>query len=93
MIRIGIAGIAGRMGRLLAEEVRREPGAVLAGGIDRAASGDVAGDLLPDIAALAAASDVIVDFTHASAVRTHARALAAAGVAWVLGTTGLDARG
>ncbi len=90
MIRVGIAGIAGRMGRLLAEEVRATRDAVLAGGIDRAEPGDFAGDLLPDVAALAAASDVMVDFTHASAVRTHAKALAAAGTAWVLGTTGLD---
>ena len=82
---IGIAGIAGRMGRLLAEEVRAA-GATLAGGIGR---GDIAG-LLPDIAALAAASDVVVDFTHADTVEAHGPALAEAGTAWVLGTSGLS---
>ncbi len=86
MIRLGIAGIAGRMGRLLAEEARSTDGIVLVGGIDRVASGD---DLLDTIAALAAASEVVVDFTHASAVRAHGRALTDAGTAWVLGTTGL----
>ena len=88
---IGIAGIAGRMGRLLAEEVVAA-GITLVGGIDRAAAGAPEGvRVFPDIAALAAASDVVVDFTHASAVADHAGALAASGTAWVLGTTGLSA--
>jgi 4-hydroxy-tetrahydrodipicolinate reductase len=34
---------------------------------------------------------VVMEFTHASTVIPHARALAAAGTAWVLGTTGLGA--
>jgi 4-hydroxy-tetrahydrodipicolinate reductase len=88
---IGIAGIAGRMGRLLAEEVAAA-GATLVGGIDRPGVAPPPGVVsFPDIAALAAASDVVVDFTHASAVAAHAAALAAAGTAWVLGTTGLSA--
>ncbi|MBN8892170.1 MAG: 4-hydroxy-tetrahydrodipicolinate reductase [Rhodospirillales bacterium 70-18] len=86
---IGIAGIAGRMGQLLAEEVAAA-GLKLVGGIGRAAS--PAGHVLfPDIAALAAASDVVVDFTHASTAVAHAQAIADAGCCWVLGTTGLDA--
>ncbi len=88
---IGIAGIAGRMGRLVAEEVRGA-GLVLAGGIDRPGAAVPDGvRLFPDIATLAAAADVVVDFTHAGAVAAHAAALAAAGTAWVLGTTGLAA--
>jgi 4-hydroxy-tetrahydrodipicolinate reductase len=89
-LKIGIAGIAGRMGQLLAEEVVAA-GATLSGGIDRPDAMTGAATLFPDIAALATASDVVIDFTHASAVQTHARALAAAGTAWVLGTTGLSA--
>ncbi len=72
------------MGRLLAEEVAAA-GAVFAGGVDRE-GGDFA-----DIASLARASDVVVDFTHASAAAGHAGVLAAAGVAYVLGTSGLSA--
>ncbi len=79
-VRIGIAGINGRMGRLLAEEVPAA-GAVLAGGVGRA----------DDIGALAKASDVVIDFTHATAVVAHAGALASARTAWVLGTTGFTA--
>jgi 4-hydroxy-tetrahydrodipicolinate reductase len=91
MTRIGIAGIAGRMGRLLSEEVRLA-GAELAGGIDRQA--DPPGlqeKLFPDVGALAASCDVVLDFTHASTARTHAAALSRSGVAWVLGTSGLSA--
>jgi 4-hydroxy-tetrahydrodipicolinate reductase len=85
-MRIGIAGITGRMGGLLAEEVAAV-GATLAGGIGHG-SGTA---LLPDIDALAAISDVVIDFTHASAAAGHAAALAAAGTGWVLGTSGLSA--
>ena len=67
-IRIGIAGIAGRMGRLLAEETVAA-GAALAGGTLRpGASLDTLPPGLPvvtDIVALCAASDVVIDFTHA----------------------------
>ena len=90
-MRIGIAGAAGRMGRLLAEEARKV--AEVSGGTERAEAADAvpAGmRLFPDIAALAAGSDAVLDFTHASAVAPHAGALARAGVAWVLGTTGLS---
>jgi 4-hydroxy-tetrahydrodipicolinate reductase len=90
-IRIGIAGIAGRMGRLLAEEVGTA-GATLVGGIDRPGT-PIPSDVtcFPNISALAEAVDVVVDFTNASAVAGHAAAIAVAGVAWVLGTTGLSA--
>ena len=91
-MRIGIAGIAGRMGRVLAEEAAAV--GELAGGTERPEAADRAPPglrLFPDMAALAAAADVVLDFTHASAVAAHAAALAAAGTAWVLGTTGLTA--
>jgi 4-hydroxy-tetrahydrodipicolinate reductase len=89
--RIGIAGIAGRMGRLLAEETRAA-GAILAGGIDSpgATLPNEAGSF-QNIAALAAASDVVVEFTHASTAAAHAAAMAATGRAWLVGTTGLSA--
>ncbi len=85
----GIAGIAGRMGRMLIEEITAA-GAPISGGIDREGGVNDA-TLFADIAGLAAESEVVIDFTHASAVREHARMLARAGTAWVLGTTGLSA--
>jgi len=78
--RIGIAGISGRMGQLVAAEA--SAAAILAGGTSSTE---------PDLAALAARADVIVDFTHASTIEAHAATLAAAGTPWVLGTTGGDA--
>jgi 4-hydroxy-tetrahydrodipicolinate reductase len=79
-MRIGIAGITGRMGKLLVEEVAAA-GATLAGGISRSG----------DIAELAAAADVVIDFTNAAAARAHAAATAAARKPWILGTSGLSA--
>jgi 4-hydroxy-tetrahydrodipicolinate reductase len=92
-LRIGIAGITGRMGTLLAEEVPAA-GATLAGGIRREGSGKPEPDgvaLLPDLPALLAASDVVIDFTHASTARTTAAAMARSGKPWVLGASGLSA--
>jgi 4-hydroxy-tetrahydrodipicolinate reductase len=79
-LRIGIAGITGRMGKLLVEEVVAA-GATLAGGSQR-------GD---EPAALFAASEVVIDFTHASAAEANAAAAAAAGKPLVLGSSGLSA--
>ena len=79
-MRIGIAGITGRMGRLLVEEIEAA-GHVVSGGTRRSG---------PDLATLAAASDVVIDFTVASTALGHAAALVAAGVPWILGTSGLS---
>lgn len=90
-VRIGIAGVTGRMGHLLVEEVRAA-GADLVGGVGRSGSGKApAGvELLSDIAALAAASDVVIDFTNAATAQATAAAIARSGKAWVLGTSGLS---
>ncbi|MGY6768389.1 4-hydroxy-tetrahydrodipicolinate reductase [Komagataeibacter sp. NFXK3] len=90
-LRIGITGLNGRVGRLLAQEVPAA-GAVLAGGTTRDGC-PVEGIDCPvhgNIADLARECDVVIDFTHASTVVGHAQALATAGTAWVLGTTGLS---
>jgi 4-hydroxy-tetrahydrodipicolinate reductase len=90
--RIGIAGITGRMGQLLAEEVPAA-GATLSGGVGHAGSGKPAPAgiaLSPDLAALADASDVVIDFTHASTAQTTAALMAKLGKPWVLGSSGLS---
>lgn len=83
-MRIGVAGISGRIGSLLPEMITAS-GHTFAGGIGRPAPG------APGIADLASMSDVVIDFSHAAATETNAAALVASGTAWVLGTTGLDA--
>lgn len=80
-ISIGIAGITGRMGQLLAEE-SVAAGAAVTGGTSRAD---------PDLAALAAKSDVVIDFTNAATAQATATVMAASNKPWVLGTSGLSA--
>ncbi len=88
-MRIGVAGIAGRVGRLLAEEIVAA-GATLGGGTARPGEIPPPGaTLFADAASMAAACDVVIDFTHPSTVAGHATAFASAGTPWVLGTTGL----
>jgi 4-hydroxy-tetrahydrodipicolinate reductase len=81
MTAIGIYGSAGRMGRAITEAIAIE-GATLAGGVD-------AGD---DPAPLAAAAQVLVDFSVPSALAAHLAAARDAGTAIVIGTTGLNAQ-
>jgi len=80
MIRIGILGSQGRMGLAIAQAIPAS-GATLAGGADRD----------DDAHALAAQSDVLVDFSHPSALAEHLAAAKAAGVPILIGTTGLKA--
>ena len=90
-MRVGIIGIAGRMGRLLCEEAQAigaEPAGLLRPG--STATPPEGATLLPDLATLAAQSDVVIDFTTAAAIPAHAETMAAAGIPWVLGTSGLS---
>ena len=90
-IRIGIAGMAGRMGQLLIEEVAAA-GAVCVGGTLRAGGKPAPAGLqsFPDITALFAASDVVIDFTHAETATAHAAAAATCGKGFILGSSGLS---
>ena len=81
MTRIGIIGSAGRMGRALAEAIG-EAGLVCAGGIDEGGDGT----------ALAAVSDVLVDFSSALALEANLAQAIAANTPIVIGTTGLEER-
>jgi len=91
-LRVGIAGITGRMGQLLAEEVPAA-GGELVGGLGRPGSQTNLGTakLCPDLGALADAADLVIDFTHASTARGSASVMARAGKAWILGSSGLSA--
>jgi len=81
MARIGIIGSAGRMGAALTAAIAAA-GEELAGGIDKDG----------DLAALAARSDVLVDFSAPAALEGNLDAAIAAGVPIVVGTTGLEER-
>jgi len=81
MARIGIIGSEGRMGKAIVQAIA-DAGETHAGGVD------VGGDP----AALAAASDVLVDFSSPGALEANLDAAMAAGIGIVVGTTGLEER-
>ena len=85
-MRVGIAGIGGRIGSLLPDLIAAS-GHTVAGGIGRPCANT------PTIDDLAAQSDVVIDFSDAASTSRHAASLAGARTAWVLGTTGFDAAG
>ena len=86
MTAIGILGVRGQMGRAIGNAAA-EAGATIAGGIDR--EGFVHGDH-DSAEKLAAASDVLVDFTAPDALQAHLDTAVAAGTPIVVGTTGLS---
>jgi len=69
------------MGRALVEAIAAA-GETCAGGVDQGG----------DVAALAAASDALVDFSHPSALEANLDAATAAGTPILVGTTGLEER-
>jgi len=89
-MRIGIAGITGRLGSLCAEEIESMPLApeTLSGGLAR--KPNASRRIVTDPAVLAARSDVIIDVSSPEATCANARAFAQAGCAWVIGTTGFN---
>ncbi|KFG89777.1 4-hydroxy-tetrahydrodipicolinate reductase [Sphingobium herbicidovorans NBRC 16415] len=91
MTKIGLFGAAGRMGRAIAQ-VATEAGLSISGGTDRAGSGDILPGLAisADPLALAAQSDVLIDFSAPSALSAHLDACVAAKKPILIGTTGLE---
>jgi 4-hydroxy-tetrahydrodipicolinate reductase len=104
MIRIGIAGAAGRMGRSIIEICGATEGVVIGAAIERPGcpgigrdAGELAGTgrlgiaLKSDLAEIAGRVDVLIDFTSPAATVGHVRACRELGLRMVIGTTGFDA--
>ena len=94
MVRIGVLGAAGRMGQALAAVIAATPGVALSGGVERAGHAAVgaafgSGLIGDDITALAASSDILVDFTVPAALAASLTAARAGNCALLVGTTGL----
>ena len=79
MARIGIIGSEGRMGHALVQAIAAA-GHELAGGVDKGG----------DVAALADASEVLLDFSAPFALDANLHAAIGAGVPILVGTTGLE---
>lgn len=102
--RIGVAGVSGRMGRVLVEAVTLNPDAILGAALARSESavlgqdaGLVAGvgalhlAVRDDLTAACADFDVLIDFTAIEATLSNLDICRAAGRAMVIGTTGFSA--
>ena len=91
MIRVAVAGCAGRMGQAVVDAVNEAQDMVLVCGIDPYAK---EGSGFPVYAGVSAAIDaerfdVMVDFTQPDVVEANIRAALPAGIDCVIGTTGL----
>jgi 4-hydroxy-tetrahydrodipicolinate reductase len=82
MIRVAVAGAAGRMGEAVCEAVEGAEDTVLAGRADPALGVEL-GEVLGD-------ADVVVDFTVPDTALANVRDCLEAGVHTVVGTTGFD---
>jgi 4-hydroxy-tetrahydrodipicolinate reductase len=82
LIRVAVAGAAGRMGQTVCRAVLQAPDMELVGRADPAL-GTAVGDVL-------GAAEVLVDFTVPETAVDNARQALAAGVHVVIGTTGFD---
>lgn len=103
-MKIAITGVSGRMGRMLVDTIDASDRAVVAAAIEReghqwigqdlgVAMGGIARNVYvtADIASVFTDVDVVIDFTAPRATIAFAQAAAKAGVAHVIGTTGMTA--
>lgn len=94
MVRVGVFGAGGRMGRTVCAAVAGDPDCELVAAVDPRAAGETVEGIpiAADASALAdAATEVAVDFTVAAAARENLAWCAGHGVHAVVGTTGLGA--
>ena len=105
MVRAAVAGVGGRMGSRIAQLIRTTKGIELTGSFERPqhpAVGKDAAEILggpstgltifDNVEQVFPFSDVILDFTNASASLDHLRKAAPAGKAMVIGSTGFSPR-
>jgi 4-hydroxy-tetrahydrodipicolinate reductase len=94
--RVLVVGACGRMGERVRAALADEPSLRLAAALEAPGHPQLGTQLVPgvllrdDIKAALAQSDVAIDFSHPAASLLVLRAAAEAGVAYVMGTTGLS---
>lgn len=102
-IRIALTGIAGRMGRTLAEAIAADAQLTLAGAVERPDSSVIGTDVgeltglgrngllvASELDQVVAGCDAVIDFTAPAATLAHLACCREAGRPLVIGTTGLD---
>lgn len=106
MVRIIVAGAAGRMGRRICALASEYPGLKLTGAFERETHpdvgrdvGEVAGEgalgimLARSLTSVVDAGDVVIEFSSPEATLANMRIAADKGVGMVIGTTGMDKAG
>ena len=104
VLKLGVTGCAGRMGRALLNAIAADPQSEVAGGTEAPGSDWIGRDIgallagadiglviSDDAGALFDAADVVLDFTAPEATPRHAGAAVAARTPLVIGTTGTSA--
>ena len=102
-MRVCIAGATGWVGKPLCLAVSQAPDLSLVGAVSRSAAGkslkEILGGAAPDLRisrsvaeALQIPTDVLVEYTHASAVKVHVLTAISKGVNVVIGTSGLTSQ-
>ena len=104
-IRVALAGVNGRMGKVLVEAVAANPHTVLTGALEHAGSEAVGLDaghasglqtgvaISSDVDAMLANCDVLIDFTRPNVSGSLLPRCAERGIKMVIGTTGFDEAG
>ena len=104
-LKIAIAGVNGRMGRVLVEAVNNHPDTVLSGALEHSGSEVLGLDagfasglktgvaISDDVDAVLAQSDVLIDFTRPEPTLKHLQKCVEKGVNIIIGTTGFDDAG
>ena len=103
MIKIAVAGAAGRMGRAILKIAAQDKECRLVGGLEQASSPFVGEDLgrltegeslrvqvTSSLTEALSNADVLIDFTHFSATESHLKGVLQKKIGYVLGTTGLN---
>jgi 4-hydroxy-tetrahydrodipicolinate reductase len=104
MIRLAVAGAAGRMGRIILTLAKDDPAFRITGGLEAKNSPLIGTDIgilagtksvnAPvghDPDSVLKKADVLIDFTHPSAMPSYLKAAVKNRTGYVIGTTGLDA--
>ncbi len=105
MTNVAVLGVSGRMGRCLVRAIRESQDFVLTGALaspssaalgrdagEVAQAGPVAVEVTADRAQALANAAIAIDFTLPDAIEENLVAVRRAGIPWVIGITGLDAR-
>jgi 4-hydroxy-tetrahydrodipicolinate reductase len=89
-VKVGIIGIGGRMGQAIAAVLADDARAKLIGGVEKEKTPNAGVLITDDIGELAPKVDLLIDFSSPALTVKAAQAAAHCGIAYFVGTTGLD---